>query len=60
MKNAHRMKSVLAAYVVLTGAVCALAQDWPQWRGPNRDNKVTGFTRPRRGPRSCPRNGRLP
>jgi outer membrane protein assembly factor BamB len=22
------------------------AQDWPQWRGPNRDGKVTGFTAP--------------
>src|SRR6266568_2401571 len=51
MKNAHRLRSVLAAYAVLTGAVCALAQDWPQWRGPNRDNKVTGFTAPTTWPK---------
>jgi outer membrane protein assembly factor BamB len=23
-----------------------MAQDWPQWRGPNRDSKVTGFIAP--------------
>jgi outer membrane protein assembly factor BamB len=30
--------------VVLIGATCAVAQDWPQWRGVNRDGKATGFT----------------
>ncbi|HCQ99892.1 MAG TPA: serine/threonine protein kinase [Acidobacteria bacterium] len=25
---------------------CAVAQDWPQWRGPSRDGSVTGFTIP--------------
>lgn len=32
--------------VVLIGATCAFAQDWPQWRGANRDGNVTGFTAP--------------
>ena len=27
------------------------AQDWPQWRGPNRDNKVTGFAEPKTWPK---------
>jgi outer membrane protein assembly factor BamB len=27
------------------------AQDWPQWRGPNRDGKVEGFTAPRSWPK---------
>jgi outer membrane protein assembly factor BamB len=27
-----------------------LAQDWPQWRGPNRDGKVTGFAAPQAWP----------
>ena len=29
------------------GCVSAGANDWPQWRGPNRDNKITGFTPPK-------------
>jgi outer membrane protein assembly factor BamB len=29
----------------------APAQDWPQWRGPNRDNHVTGFTAPTMWPK---------
>jgi outer membrane protein assembly factor BamB len=28
----------------------ALAQDWPQWRGPRRDGVVTGFTAPQSWP----------
>jgi outer membrane protein assembly factor BamB len=27
------------------------AQDWPQWRGPNRDNKVVGFAAPKTWPK---------
>jgi outer membrane protein assembly factor BamB len=27
------------------------AQDWPQWRGPNRDNKVVGFAAPKEWPK---------
>jgi outer membrane protein assembly factor BamB len=45
------MKSLLrllkAALVLLTtGFITVQAQDWPQWRGLNRDGKVTGFTDP--------------
>ena len=29
----------------------AQAQNWPQWRGPNRDAKVTGFTAPKAWPK---------
>jgi outer membrane protein assembly factor BamB len=45
MKNANT-KGVLVGCMVLLGANCVWAQDWPQWRGPNRDNKVMGFTPP--------------
>ena len=31
--------------LLLAGSVVH-AQDWPQWRGPNRDGKVTGFSAP--------------
>ncbi len=30
---------------------CVAAQDWPQWRGPNRDNKVVGFAAPKEWPK---------
>ena len=36
--------------VILIGASCVFAQDWPQWRGANRDGKVTGFKAPEQWP----------
>jgi outer membrane protein assembly factor BamB len=32
-----------SALLLLLGAGTASAQDWPQWRGPNRDGAVAGF-----------------
>src|SRR5262245_27482126 len=43
---------VLVGCVLLLGANGARAQDWPQWRGPHRDNKVTGFTAPKEWPKT--------
>jgi outer membrane protein assembly factor BamB len=43
--------AVLAGCVLLVSAACARAQDWPQWRGPNRDNKVIGFAEPKTWPK---------
>jgi outer membrane protein assembly factor BamB len=37
--------------MVVMFASCAVAQDWPQWRGPNRDGKVSGFTEPQKWPK---------
>ncbi len=42
--------SVLVGCVLLS-ASCVCAQDWPQWRGPNRDNKVAGFMAPKEWPK---------
>jgi outer membrane protein assembly factor BamB len=39
-----------AVCVVLVCASCVFAQDWPQWRGTNRDGKVSGFTAPEKWP----------
>jgi outer membrane protein assembly factor BamB len=42
------------SFVLLVWAlVCGdpRAGDWPQWRGPDRDNKVTGFQAPRTWPK---------
>jgi outer membrane protein assembly factor BamB len=34
------------AALVLFTTVGLIAQDWPQWRGPNRDGAITGFKEP--------------
>jgi len=52
MKNAKRWMGAMVGGVILMGAVCAFAQDWPGWRGANRDGKVTGFTAPQTWPKA--------
>jgi len=51
MTRANRARIILVGCVILVGAACALAQDWPQWRGQNRDAKVSGFTAPATWPK---------
>jgi outer membrane protein assembly factor BamB len=51
MRHAKTATAGLVGCVLLLGATCARAQDWPQWRGPSRDNKVTGFTVPKTWPK---------
>ena len=51
MKDANRTMVTLAVCVVVMMASCAVGQDWPQWRGPNRDGKVSGFTVPKKWPK---------
>lgn len=46
MATASRWIGLTVGIAVLIGASCALAQDWPQWRGRDRDGKVMGFTAP--------------
>jgi len=50
MRTTRSRRMVLAICVVLVGVSSVWAQDWPQWRGPNRDGKVTGFTAPQTWP----------
>src|SRR5205085_446108 len=50
MKHWHRATLGVVAGVLLGTA--AFAEDWPQWRGPNRDGKVTGFTPPATWPKA--------
>src|SRR5438445_251439 len=52
MRNAIRMTSMAVAGVVLLGAAGVRADDWPQWRGPNRDNIVKGFNEPKTWPKT--------
>jgi len=52
MKNASRWVGAVLVCVILLGACQAFAQDWPQWRGPNRDGKVADFTAPATWPKA--------
>src|SRR5713101_3008295 len=51
MKNAKPTTGVIVGCVLLLSASCVCAQDWPQWRGPNRDGKATGFNAPKTWPK---------
>ena len=44
------LQSVLVG-CLLFSATAVRAQDWPQWRGPNRDGRVTGFSAPKTWPK---------
>ena len=50
MKNLSQLFASVAA-VITVSATCGSAQDWPQWRGANRDAKATGFTTPKEWPK---------
>ena len=39
-----------ALLLLLLAPVIVRAEDWPQWRGPNRDNAITGFVVPKTWP----------
>ena len=52
MRNASRSIGAVLGCVILFSASCVFAQDWPQWRGANRDGKVTGFTAPQTWPKA--------
>jgi outer membrane protein assembly factor BamB len=51
MRKPIATTGVIVCCVILLGANSVCAQDWPQWRGPNRDNKVAGFTEPKTWPK---------
>jgi outer membrane protein assembly factor BamB len=55
MRIAHPLSSVLTGAVILVSAGGVLGQDWPQWRGPHRDNKVAGFKAPAAWPKELTR-----
>src|SRR5262249_6745799 len=51
MRSAKLMAGALLGCAMLFSSAGVDAQDWPQWRGPNRDNKVAGFTAPATWPK---------
>jgi outer membrane protein assembly factor BamB len=50
---------VLIGCLLVLSATRASAQDWPQWRGPHRDAKVTGFTAPQTWPKQLTQRWRV-
>jgi outer membrane protein assembly factor BamB len=61
MRNApSRWIGAIAGGVALLGASSVFAADWPQWRGPNRDNKVAGFTAPTTWPKELTQAWKTP
>jgi len=51
LKNANRRPALLASLFAATLVGNGSAQDWPQWRGPNRDAKATSFSAPKTWPK---------
>ena len=51
MENLNRYIVVIIIGCFILCSVSSIsAQDWPQWRGMNRDGKVTGFKAPEKWP----------
>jgi len=50
MKKERLWKFLALGTVILICANPAFTQNWPQWRGPNRDGKVSGFDEPQEWP----------
>ena len=59
MKNSNRSVAV-AGCVILFGVGGAFAQDWPQWRGPNRDGTAIGFKAPQTWPKELAKKWNAP
>lgn len=55
MRNTNWMTVAVLGCVLLTRTARLDAQDWPQWRGPGRDGRVTGFVVPQNWPDALPR-----
>lgn len=49
--NRATFRGGLGIVCIVLAAGVAAASDWPQWRGPNRDGRVTGFSAPKEWPK---------
>jgi outer membrane protein assembly factor BamB len=59
MKNTILLISFIAGILFLAVPSTTYAQDFPQWRGVNRDGKVTGFNVPQQWPKELTRNWKI-
>jgi outer membrane protein assembly factor BamB len=60
MKIWNQTLGVMVGCIALFSVSSLLAQDWPQWRGPNRDGKVTGFSAPATWPQQLTQKWKVP
>jgi outer membrane protein assembly factor BamB len=51
MKSLPRTIFIVTVSALAVSVSGTLAQDWPQWRGANRDGKVSGFQAPKMWPK---------
>jgi outer membrane protein assembly factor BamB len=51
MNKTNLSKAVVVVFVIVVSAGLVFAEDWPQWRGANRDGKVSGFKAPAKWPK---------
>ena len=58
MGRMNRIALVGCAVLICAGSV--LAQDWPQWRGANRDGMVSGFNTPQQWPKELTQKWKTP
>jgi len=50
MKKKNKLRAIILSCTISLIASGTLAQDWPQWRGVNRDGKLIDFTAPEKWP----------
>jgi len=60
MRSANGWLSVVPVLGLLLCSIAVEAADWPQWRGANRDGKVTGFTVPQAWPKTLTKKWTVP
>ncbi len=51
MKHMNPLTGALWSCALAASVTCVQAQDWPQWRGANRDAKAAGFNAPAAWPK---------
>ena len=59
MKKANRTAAAITGVLLVICATLTFAQDWPQWRGVDRDGKVTGFQAPQKWPSELKQNWKV-
>ncbi len=59
MKETNRLVAFVFGGLAASFAAGAVAQDWPQWRGANRDAKAAGFTPPQTWPKELTQKWKL-
>ena len=55
------MRHIILSVIILFFSIMTInSQDWPQWRGVNRDGKVTGFSVPKTWPEQFNQTWKVP